>query len=93
MRHLRIIDDSLDLCIVGFCFQFNSDGKLNATSAGKTGGISIMLNAVVDDYFTGPRSYSEGFSVSMFCLILNVIVNFPNCDKTKICHLSCFISL
>ncbi|XP_067945432.1 acid-sensing ion channel 4-B-like [Watersipora subatra] len=48
----------------GYCFQFNGDGKKNATSAGKTGGISMVLNANVDLYTTGPASFSEGFSLT-----------------------------
>ena len=49
---------------IGVCHQINSNGSLNATSSGKSGGITLVLSAEVEDYSTGPRSYSEGFSVS-----------------------------
>lgn len=54
--------------VTGFCFQFNSDGKFNATSAGVTGGISLALYADVMEYTMGPLSHAEGFSVSKTCL-------------------------
>lgn len=49
--------------LAGYCFQFNSNGAMNATAAGKTGGVEFRLNAQVDEYTTGPNSVSEGFSV------------------------------
>ena len=36
---------------------------MNTSVAGKTGGITLTLNTLVDEYTTGPTSYSEGFSV------------------------------
>ncbi|XP_067931998.1 acid-sensing ion channel 1-like [Watersipora subatra] len=48
----------------GFCYQFNSNGTLNASAPGKIGGIAIMLQASVEEYSTGPNSFSEGFSLT-----------------------------
>ena len=36
---------------------------MNATAAGKTGGVEFTLNTHVDQYSAGPNSASEGFSV------------------------------
>ena len=47
----------------GYCFQFNGNGSMNATAAGKTGGVEFTLNTHVDQYSAGPNSASEGFSV------------------------------
>ncbi|XP_067945342.1 acid-sensing ion channel 2-like [Watersipora subatra] len=47
----------------GYCFQFNENGTFESNSAGRTGGISFMLDAITSEYYIGPFSYSEGFSV------------------------------
>ena len=52
------------LCL-GYCFKFNPDGAFISHTAGNSGGISLILNALTDEYYIGPSSYSEGFSVSM----------------------------
>lgn len=49
----------------GFCFQFNSDGKFNTTSAGLPGGITLILYTDVFFYSIGPLNHAEGFSVSI----------------------------
>ena len=57
--------DSLRLTtLAGFCFQLNSNGSLKAQSAGKSGGVTVVLDAQVHLYSSGPASFSEGFSVS-----------------------------
>ena len=38
---------------------------MEAIAAGKAGGVQFFLNAEVSEYTTGPRSFSEGFSVSL----------------------------
>lgn len=50
--------------LAGFCSQFNSNGSIEANSAGISGGVTFILNTLVDEYSTGPYSYSEGFFVS-----------------------------
>ncbi|XP_067945041.1 acid-sensing ion channel 1-like [Watersipora subatra] len=50
----------------GFCFQFNSNGSLNSTAPGKSGGISVILDANVNEYSTGPTSHSEGFTTQRY---------------------------
>lgn len=49
---------------VGYCFQFNGNGSFQTHTPGASGGILIQLNALVHEYYIGPYSYSEGFSVS-----------------------------
>ncbi|XP_067944295.1 acid-sensing ion channel 2-like isoform X1 [Watersipora subatra] len=48
----------------GYCFQFNSDGTFNATVAGRAGGVSFFMDALVDEYFNGPTSMAEGFTMT-----------------------------
>lgn len=52
------------IIVSGYCYQFNGNGSLNATSAGKRGGLQLLLNTAVTEYTTGPDSASEGFTVS-----------------------------
>lgn len=70
----------LSSCLfAGFCFQFNSDGKFNATSAGIQGGLALAIYADVMQYTMGPLSHAEGFSVSR-CNDLMLIVRALYCD-------------
>ena len=52
--------------ITGYCYQFNSNGSFSSQSAGISGGLTVYLDAQVYEYATGPSSYSEGFSVSVY---------------------------
>ena len=51
--------------ILGFCFQFNKGGDFITHNAGTSGGIYLMMDAMVDEYFIGPYSKAEGFLVRL----------------------------
>ena len=50
---------------LGYCFQFNKDGKFEANAAGLKGGVQFKLDALTHQYFIGPYSHSEGFLASI----------------------------
>lgn len=52
-----------ELCIVGYCFQFNKDGSHKSSVAGERGGMVLMLNTGIDEYTVSDRA-GEGFNVS-----------------------------
>ena len=54
-----------NLHILGFCFRFNNDGDFITHNAGYSGGIYLMMDAMVDEYFIGPYSKAEGFLVRL----------------------------
>ncbi|XP_067939880.1 acid-sensing ion channel 1C-like [Watersipora subatra] len=49
----------------GYCFQFNNNGNFLTHTPGYSGGVSFVLNTMVAEYYIGPYSYSEGFSVAL----------------------------
>lgn len=53
------------ICIVGYCHQFNSKGNYKVISAGISGGLMLVLDALVAEYSVGPNSFSEGFFVGL----------------------------
>ncbi|XP_067939877.1 acid-sensing ion channel 1C-like [Watersipora subatra] len=49
----------------GFCHQFNKNGSFYTHTPGISGGLTVVMDALVDEYFVGPTSYTEGFSVAV----------------------------
>ena len=50
--------------MTGFCFRYNGNGSVMTNAAGADGGLVVVLDARVEEYYVGPFSYSEGFAVS-----------------------------
>jgi len=53
------------LHFLGYCYQFNSDGSFQTNAAGNSGGITLFLDVMADEYYLSPYSFSEGFFVSL----------------------------
>ena len=75
--------------VVGICFAFNTRGEYQAFAAGSSGGISFLMDAQTDEYFIGPKSYAEGFSVSIILMYIALNARSNNfCSTYDTCRLS-----
>ena len=97
-RHKPIVHVKTDILIfasLGFCFQFNKDGDFITHNAGYSGGIYLVMDAMVDEYYMGPFSFAEGFLVRSTMLQIykkneysdvfstkNVIMKLPASSKS-----------